>query len=104
VTVNLILYVLAPTSYLWRCATGAHQPCHIGLDAPDQGVDQGPSRPLGQFGGDQPNILPLDLNSYRLYSHQEYLIFLFFETFWASAINIFLTFLTKRQLILQGPV
>jgi hypothetical protein len=57
VAVNLILCVLAPTSYLWRCRTWAHQPCHIGLDAPDQGVDQGPSRPLGQLGGDQPNSL-----------------------------------------------
>jgi hypothetical protein len=64
VVVNLIPCVLAPTSYLWRCATGAHQPCHIGLDAPDQGVDQGPSLPLGQLGGDQQNILPLDLNSH----------------------------------------
>jgi hypothetical protein len=34
---------------------GAHKPCHIGLDAPDQVVDQGLSWPLGQLGGDQPN-------------------------------------------------
>jgi hypothetical protein len=47
VAVNLIPCVLTPTSYLWRCVIGAHRPCHIGLDAPDQGVDQGPSRPLG---------------------------------------------------------
>jgi len=39
---------------------GAHQ---LGerLGIPDQGADQGPNWPLGQLGGDQPNILPLDL-------------------------------------------
>ena len=26
------------------------------LGAPDQGVDQGPNLPLGQIGGDQPNM------------------------------------------------
>ena len=58
--VNLVTRALAPTSYLLRCATEAHQP-EEWLGAPDQGVDQGPNWPLGQIGGDQPNILPLDL-------------------------------------------
>jgi hypothetical protein len=43
-----------------RCATGP--PASVQLDALDHGVDQGPSWSLGQLGGDQPNILPLDLN------------------------------------------
>jgi hypothetical protein len=34
-----------PLPLIWRCATGATNP--VGLDAPDQGRDQGPSRPLG---------------------------------------------------------
>ena len=41
-------------------ATGAHNPNKF--DAPDQGVDHGSGGPLGPAVGDQPNILPLDLN------------------------------------------
>jgi hypothetical protein len=32
------------------------------------------------------------------------MIFLFFETFWGLSYLYFLTFIAKRQLILQGPV
>jgi hypothetical protein len=39
--VNLVSRVVVPTSYLWRCATGAHQP-PIGLGSPDQGAVKGP--------------------------------------------------------------
>ena len=58
--VNLVPRAPAPTSYLLRSATGAHQP-EEWLGVPNQGTDQGPNWPLGQLGGDQPNILPLDL-------------------------------------------
>ena len=33
------------------------------LGAPDQGVDQGPARPLGRAGGDQPNTNPTLIKS-----------------------------------------
>ena len=39
---------------------GAHQP-HLGLGVPDQDVSQGSAQSLNWPGGDQPNILPLDL-------------------------------------------
>ena len=39
---------------------GAHQP-HLGLGVPDQDVSQGSAQSLDWPGGDQPNILPLDL-------------------------------------------
>jgi hypothetical protein len=42
VALNLLVCTLVPTSYLWHCATEAHQPC-IGLDTPDQGADQRPN-------------------------------------------------------------
>ena len=54
--VNLVSCASAPTALLWRYATGVHQPIER-LSTSDQGADQG----LGPIGGDQPNILPLDL-------------------------------------------
>jgi len=39
-TVNLVTRAPAPTSYLLRCAMGAHQ-SEERLSAPDQDVDQG---------------------------------------------------------------
>ena len=45
------------------------------LGAPDQGASQGPSWPLGQIGGDQPNILPLDLTLCLILN----LLYLFFH-------------------------
>ena len=56
--------------------TGAHQPL-LGLGAPDQGASQGPKHGRwAKSGGDQLNILPLDLLLYfQLY------IFYFFSYF-----------------------
>ena len=58
--VNLVPCAPAPTFLFIVLRDGAHQPGER-LGAPDQGVDQGTNWPLGQLGGDQPNILPLDL-------------------------------------------
>jgi hypothetical protein len=41
VAVNLTLCALAPTSYLWRCATGAHQPS-MGWAPPIRAQVKGP--------------------------------------------------------------
>jgi hypothetical protein len=56
--VNLILCALAPTSYLWCCATGAHQPVQR-LDTPDQGTIEVPTWSLDRVGRRLTNILPL---------------------------------------------
>jgi hypothetical protein len=38
--VNLMICALILTSYLWRCVTGAHQPCHW-AGRPQSGRGQG---------------------------------------------------------------
>jgi hypothetical protein len=54
---------LALTSSYRHCATGAYQP-RVWLNAPDQGVSQGPSGRWAISVENQPNILPLDLTLY----------------------------------------
>jgi hypothetical protein len=59
-----------PPPFIWRRATGAHQPS--GLGAPDQGAfvrARPDSDPLGsESAGDQTNSLPLDLTLYFPFS------------------------------------
>ena len=59
--INLVSRAPAPTSVYIAWVTG---PTNHGLvGRPDQGVSQGPVRPVGfERERDQPNILPLDLN------------------------------------------
>ena len=52
---NLLSRALAPTSYLLRYATGAHQPVER-LSAPDQGADQEPNWPV------EINLIPFTLD------------------------------------------
>ena len=56
-----------PLSFIWHCATGAHQPCLAGR--PRSGHES-----RAPAGGDQSNILPLDLILYLL---TLYILFLF---------------------------
>ena len=57
---NLVSSVVAPTSYFWRCTPGPTSQS-LGWAPPTRELGQEPGWPLGQTGGDQSNILPLDL-------------------------------------------
>jgi hypothetical protein len=52
-TVNLVTSAPSPHFVIYVFHNGG-PPASVRLDAPDQDVDQGPSWPLGQLGGDQP--------------------------------------------------
>jgi hypothetical protein len=65
---NLVSWAIGPTPLYRHCATGPTSLCWVWC--PRSGRwPKGPSWPLGQPGGDQPNILPLDLNISLNFKH-----------------------------------
>jgi hypothetical protein len=72
---NLVACALAPTSYLWHCVTGAHQPCWIGR--PRSGRRSGSNSVIGPD-SEEINLTfsPL-ISTYHLNSRLKLNIFIF---------------------------
>ena len=71
-----------PLSFIWHCATGAHQPLWAGR--PRSGRESRAQLAVGPIGGDQSNILPLDIT---LFFQLYIFIYIFIPFHISSQIN-----------------